>query len=314
VSPTDDELPGGSWLVFYGEELREARELKGMSVRELASHTSYSYQQVSNVETARRTPSLAFSREVDAALETNGRFQRILRRVLEEPYPDWFKGAAKEEQRASRIRVYTSQVIHGLLQTEDYARQLMLWSRPRTPVERLDVEVAGRLQRQEILTRDNAPFVWAILDESVLLRPIGGPKVMAKQLERLLDVAEYSNVVLQVVRLRTPRHPGLDGPFTIWGYEDGEDVMYAEGMLSGRIIEKREDMTAATLAASPASYPSVTARTRTAPPWSSRPAPGPPSSRPSARTSSPRSEPPGWAHGEMTHIPSAEYADACHFI
>jgi transcriptional regulator with XRE-family HTH domain len=247
VSPTDDELPGGSWLVFYGEELREARELKGMSVRELASHTSYSYQQVSNVETARRTPSLAFSREVDAALETNGRFQRILRRVLEEPYPDWFKGAAKEEQRASRIRVYPAQMIHGLLQTEDYSRELMLWGRPRMPADRLEIEVAARQQRQVILTRENAPFVWAILDESALLRPVGGPKVMAKQLERLLDVAAYPNVVIQVVRLRTAKHAALDGAFTIWSYEDGNDVMYTEGMLTGRINEKREDVAAATL-------------------------------------------------------------------
>ena len=248
MSPTDDELPGGSWLVFYGEELREARELKGMSVRELASHTSYSYQQVSNVETARRTPSLAFSREVDAALETNGRFQRILRRVLEEPYPDWFKGAAKEEQRASRIRTYEAQVVPGLLQTEDYSRELMLWSRPRMPVERLEIEVAARQQRQEILTRENAPFVWAILDEQALLRPVGGRKVMSRQLERLLDVAAYPNVVIQIVRLRTPKHPGLDGPFMIWSYEDREDVMYAEGMLTGRIIEKRDDVATATLA------------------------------------------------------------------
>jgi len=71
---------------------------------------------------------------------------------------------------------------------------------------------------------------------------------MVKQLERLLDVAENPNAVVQVVRLRTPDHAGLDGPFTIWSYEDREDVMYAEGMLSGRIIEKRESVAAADLA------------------------------------------------------------------
>jgi len=148
MSPTDDEWPGGSWLAFYGEELRATRELRGMSVRELASHTSYSFQQLANVERARRTPSLAFSKEVDAALETGDRFQRILRRMLENPYPDWFKGAAREEQQATKIRIYQAQVIHGLLQTEDYARALMRWARPRMFPDQLDIEVAARLQRQ----------------------------------------------------------------------------------------------------------------------------------------------------------------------
>ncbi|MYS23378.1 Helix-turn-helix domain-containing protein [Streptomyces sp. DvalAA-14] len=242
-----EEQPGGSWLHFYAEELRTTREARGMSQRGLASHTTYSYQQVCNVEAARRTPSQSFSREVDVALETGDRFQRILRRVLDDPFPEWFKGAAKEEQRADRIRIYEAQVIPGLFQNEEYTRAQMNWGQPRMPAERLEIEVAGRLKRQELLTRENPPFVWVILDESALLRPIGGRGVMTGQLQRLLREAESPNIVIQIVRLRTDNHPGLDGSFTIWSYEDHEDVVYAEGMMTGGIIERRQDVASANL-------------------------------------------------------------------
>src|SRR5882757_8410844 len=92
MSGAEEELPEQSWLRFYGEELRAVREGAGKSLRELAASTSYSFQQLSNVEAARRTPSQAFSREVDAALDTGDRFQRILHRVLGDTFPDWFKG------------------------------------------------------------------------------------------------------------------------------------------------------------------------------------------------------------------------------
>ncbi|WNI17039.1 helix-turn-helix domain-containing protein [Actinacidiphila sp. ITFR-21] len=109
----EEELPEGSWLRFYGEEPRAAREAKGLTLRALAACTGYSFRQVGNVEAARRTPSLESSREVDAALETGDRFQRILQRVLADTHPEWYRGAAKEERRAARIRIYEAQVTPG---------------------------------------------------------------------------------------------------------------------------------------------------------------------------------------------------------
>lgn len=247
MSGAEEELPDGSWLRFFGEELRETRKARALSQRELAALTSYSYQQLANVEAARRTPSSAFARELDDALETGGRFQRILLRVLGDPFPEWFKGAAKEEARADRIRAYQAGVVHGLFQVEEYARVQMQWGQPRMPVERLEIGVTSRMQRQEILTRENPPLVWTILDESVLSRPVGGRAVMRQQLQRLLREAESPNTVIQVVPLRTDPHPGLDGSFTIWSYEDRDDVVYEEGMLTGRIIERRGDVAAANL-------------------------------------------------------------------
>jgi transcriptional regulator with XRE-family HTH domain len=223
------------------------REARGLTLRELSAMTTYSFQQISNVEAARRTPSEALARELDRALGTGDRFQRILKRVLANPYPDWFKGAAVEEQRASEIRIYEARVVPGLFQTEEYTRAQTQWMQPRMPVGRVDSVVAGRAARQEALAREEGPYAWVILDESVLRRPIGGPEVMASQLERLLLEAEKPKIVLQIVPLSIPNHAGLDGSFTIWSYRDRSDVVYGDGWHSGRLFERKEDIAFANL-------------------------------------------------------------------
>lgn len=236
-----------SWLTYFGEELREAREGRQMSVRQLASHTSYSYQQVGNVEAGRRTPSEPFANEVDAALETGDRFARILRRVLAEALPDWFQGAAREEARAIRIRTYQSQVVHGLLQTEAYARALIRAAQPRASQERIDALVAGRMARQRIFQGDQPPYFWAILDEAVLHRPVGGRAVMAEQLERLLKESESPNVMIQILPFAAGSHAAMDGSLTLWSYQNRPDVLYVEGLLSATLMEKTADVESARL-------------------------------------------------------------------
>jgi transcriptional regulator with XRE-family HTH domain len=241
-----DELPTAmSWLGYYGDELQQQRELRKMSVRVLASHTSYSHQQVSNVEAARRTPSEAFSREVDIALETNGFFTRLLRRVLQDPFPDWFKGAAREEALATRIRTYQAQVVHGLFQTEDYMRALMA-RRPRENLAHMEAEVQARLGRQAVMRGETPPLCWMILDESVLQRQIGEDAVMADQLRRLLDEAESPFTVIQVLPFDA-EHAGMDGSFTLWSYEERDDVLYVEGLLTGNLLEGKDEVASARL-------------------------------------------------------------------
>ncbi|CAG7629841.1 helix-turn-helix domain-containing protein [Actinacidiphila bryophytorum] len=244
---TVDGSNSKSWLAYFGEELRLARELRQMSVRQLASHTSYSYQQVSNVEAGRRTPSEPFANEVDAALDTGGRFSRILRRVLADALPDWFQGAAREEAQAVRVRTYQSQVVHGLLQTEAYARALLRAGRPRDSTERIEALLAGRLSRQLVLASEAPPFLWAILDEAVLRRPVGGPAVMAEQLEELLKQAQNPNVMIQILPFAAGAHVATDGSFTLWSYQERPDVLYVEGLLSANLVERAVSLESARL-------------------------------------------------------------------
>lgn len=231
-----------SWLSYFGEELRLAREGRTMSVRQLASHTSYSYQQVSNVEAGRRTPSEPFANEVDAALETGGRFARLLQRVLKEALPEWFQGAANEEAQAMRIQTYQSQVVHGLLQTEEYARALIRAAQPRATHERVEALVAARMARQTISRGPKPPYFWTILDEAVLRRPVGGPTVMVEQLERLLKEFENPNLTIQLLPFAAGAHASLSGDFTLWSYRDRSDVLYVEGLSTRALMENVADV------------------------------------------------------------------------
>jgi transcriptional regulator with XRE-family HTH domain len=231
-----------SWLSYFGEELRFAREAKGLSIRELAALTSYSYQQVGNVEAGRRTPSEPFADEVDAGLDTGGRFTRLLRRVLREALPDWFQGAAAEEAQAMRIRTYQCQVVHGLLQTEEYARALIKAAQPRASYERVEALVAARMARQSILAGEHPPYFWTILDEAVLRRPVGSNAVMAEQLERLLKESANPNVTIQVLPFASGAHAAMSGDFTLWSYADRSDVLYVEGLSAVTLKEGVSDV------------------------------------------------------------------------
>jgi hypothetical protein len=184
---------------------------------------------------------------VDAALGTGGRFARLLRRVLAEALPDWFQGAAREEAQAIRIRTYQGQIVHGLLQSEAYARALIRGVRPRETQDRLEALLAGRLGRQSILGGEEPPFLWAILDEAVLRRVVGGPAVMAEQLEQLLKQSENPNAMIQILPFATGAHAGTDGSFTLWSYPERNDVLYVEGPLTVNIVQKTSDVERARL-------------------------------------------------------------------
>jgi transcriptional regulator with XRE-family HTH domain len=238
----DDGGNAKSWLSYFGEELRFAREAKGLSIRQLAALTSYSYQQVGNVEAGRRTPSEPFADEVDAGLDTGGRFTRLLRRVLTEALPDWFQGAAAEEARAMRIRTYQCQVVHGLLQTEEYARALIRAAQPRATYDRVEALVAARMARQAIFQCENPPYFWAILDEAVLRRPVGGPEVMARQMEQLLKASENPNMTIQVLPFSAGAHAATEGSFLLWSYQDRSDVLYVEGLSTASLKEGVTDV------------------------------------------------------------------------
>lgn len=236
-----------SWLGYFGEELRLARERQELSVRQLAAHTSYSYQQLGNVEAARRTPSEHLANEVDRALETGGRFARILSRVLAESMPGWFEGLAQEEARATRIRSFQCQAVAGLLQTEAYARAQIRAGRPGDPSERIEELVAYRMARQAVLGSQLPPHLWVILDEGILYRAVGGPPVMVEQLKRLLVESENPRISVQILPFSAGAHAATDGSFVLWSYADRPDALYLEGMYCANIVERSAELDAARL-------------------------------------------------------------------
>ena len=158
--------------------------------------------------------------------------------------PNWFQAYVGLEAAASLIRTYEVQFIPGLLQTEDYARAVVMLGHANEPPEEIDRRVALRMARQQVLNRANPPKFWAILDEAVLRRPIGGPGTMRGQLEHLAKIAELSNVTLQVIPFGFGGHAAAGGAFTLLRFPDQTlpDVVYIEQLTSALYLDKREDV------------------------------------------------------------------------
>jgi transcriptional regulator with XRE-family HTH domain len=158
--------------------------------------------------------------------------------------PQWFRAYVDLEAAATLIRTYEGQLIPGLLQTEDYMRALVGGAQLKDSPEEAERRVALRLGRQTLLERENAPRLWAVVDEAALRRPVGGPKVMRAQLERLIEAAELPNVTLQVLPFAAGAHPAMVGAFSVLRFADQElpDVVYVEHLTSALYLSKQEDV------------------------------------------------------------------------
>ncbi len=157
---------------------------------------------------------------------------------------DWFEAYLGLEAAASVIRTFELQFVHGLFQTEDYARAVTLLGHMSAPPDEIDRRVSLRLKRQELLAGPEPPHVWAIIDEGALRRPVGGREVMRAQLERLLEVAALRNVTIQVVPFGLGGHAAAGGAFTVLRFSEPDvpDVVYIEQLTSAIYLDKREDV------------------------------------------------------------------------
>jgi transcriptional regulator with XRE-family HTH domain len=157
--------------------------------------------------------------------------------------PPWFQSYVGLEAAANLIRTYEVQFIPGLLQTEEYARAVVLLGHDGRP-EEIDRRVALRMERQAVLARPGAPRFWAVLDEAALRRPIGGPDVLRGQLEHLVAAAKLPNVTVQVIPFGFGGHAAAGGAFSILRFADQAlpDVVYIEQLTSALYLDKREDV------------------------------------------------------------------------
>jgi len=157
---------------------------------------------------------------------------------------DWFETYLGLEAAASVIRTFELQFVHGLFQTEAYARAVTLLGHNATPSEDIDRRVTLRLKRQDLLTAEGPPRVWSVIDEAALRRPVGGRAVMRAQLNHLAEVASLANVTIQVVPFGRGGHAAASGSFTIlrFGEPDLPDVVYIEQLTTALYLEKPEDV------------------------------------------------------------------------
>lgn len=182
-----------------------------------------------------RAPTADQARRLDAAFGLPGIFARIEERLHGVPFSAGFRPFQPYEAEAAELRLFQHTLLPGLLQTEDYARAV-LSKHPNATGEEISERVAGRLKRQVVLDRSAPPVMWVLLDENVLRREIGNPKIMHEQLLHLVELSQRPNITIQVLS-RIGAHPGLHGAFAIAVTQDHRTIVYLETAADGQTVE-----------------------------------------------------------------------------
>ena len=256
---TEEIDSGGATVrrLQLGAHLRALRRAKGLTRDEAGYRIRGSESKISRMELGR----VGFKeRDVTDLLKLYGvddpaEHQRVLALVREANAPSWwhaygdvldswFQNYLDLEQAAELIRTYEVQFVPGLLQTDAYARAVISLGHDTAGPGEIDRRAALRMARKQVLLRPDAPRLWAVLDEAVLRRPIGGWAVLREQIESLLEACESPNVRLQVMPFDSGGHAAAGGAFSILRFPHSQlnDVVYIEHLTSGLYLEKREEV------------------------------------------------------------------------
>jgi transcriptional regulator with XRE-family HTH domain len=259
AGPVAEQPRGGPTVLrmLLGIQLRRLREAKGLTPEQAGYEIRASRSKISRVEHGR----VGFKeRDVADLLSLYGvtdekERQRMLALAqqandqgwwakYDDIMPDWFESYVGLEQATSLIRTYELQFVPGLFQTDDYARAVTVLGHRAAPPSEIERRVSLRMQRQELLARDDTPRIWAVIDESALRRPVGGRDVMRAQLRHLVDVTEFPRVTLQVMPFSRGGHPAAGGSFAILRFAEPDlpDIVYIEQLTSALYMDRRDEV------------------------------------------------------------------------
>ncbi|MEJ8643010.1 helix-turn-helix transcriptional regulator [Streptomyces sp. MS1.HAVA.3] len=234
VDPEDEQ--GVAVLAALGRQLRAWREDAGIRAADFGTAVGYGEDLVRKVEAGKRIPRPEYLDRADEALGASGKIAAMKADMEQVRYPKKVRDLAKLEGRAVEIGVYSTHVIHGLLQTPEHARALFEMRQPAYPQDEVERYTAARMARQSVFDRSPAPALSFVHEASALRRPIGGTMAWRRQLERLLEVSELRSVSLQVMPNEREAHAGMDGGIEILKFEDGTAVGRSEGAFNGRPV------------------------------------------------------------------------------
>ncbi|MEU5660645.1 helix-turn-helix transcriptional regulator [Streptomyces sp. NPDC047737] len=237
----DSEDDSGAVMKAVGRQIKLWREAAGLRQAELGAAIGYSEEMVSCVERGRRAPKPEFLDGADRVLEAGGKIAAMKGDVAEARYPKKVRDLARVEREAVELGAYGNHNIHGLLQTEEYARALFEMRRPALSPDDLDRFVSARLARQEIFTRTPLVTLSFVQEEVTLVRPLGGRAVLRRQLEHLLETAQLRHVEFQVMPTDRDDHAGMGGQLQLLKLVDGSTIGYSEAQLTTRLVSEPKE-------------------------------------------------------------------------
>jgi hypothetical protein len=244
------------------ESLRGHRERCDLTIEEAANklkkHSArWSRSKVQRIETRNYSPKPPEVEQMAKVYDVTGdAADEMVQMAVEARQKGWWQRSAVPleaqtliglEQAATTVRQFELALIPGLLQTSDYARALMSVGLTTTP-DVLEHRVAARMVRQRVLTGDKPLEYQVILSEAVLRAPVGSPRVMRNQLERLIDTTNEPNTTIQVLPFAAGAHPGMEGAFTLLTLPElASDVGYVEGIVGSVYLESQDDVRRCTM-------------------------------------------------------------------
>jgi transcriptional regulator with XRE-family HTH domain len=236
-----------------GQELRRLREAAGSTIDQVAERMSCSASKISRIETGQSGVSSREVRDLMAAYQVEGeQAEALVEMAREAKQRGWWQlygtvltsAYVGLEAAAAELRSFEPLVIPGLLQTEEYARAMVLAGWPNMSNEEVEQRIRVRMKRQSLLYQDDPLQLSIILDEAALRRPVGGIDAMRRQLDKLRGAAELPHVTLQVLPLSAGAHGGMDGAFTILLFEElaNQNLVFAANGAGGLFLEKDDEI------------------------------------------------------------------------
>ncbi|MEW1825286.1 helix-turn-helix transcriptional regulator [Streptomyces sp. NPDC088196] len=245
--------------MILGRQLEELRTRAGLTYEQAGDAIGVSHSTIRRMEAAKvarlrladaekllQVYGVTDRQEIDTFLKSvREASKRGWWHTYRDVMPDWFAAYLSLEQAALQVRAYENEFVHGLLQTEEYARALLGAGNPHAPTEATERRVALRMRRQELLTREAPPRVWVVMDETVLRWPVGGAAVMRAQVDHLIEVNRLPHVTLQIMPFANGPHPAMRaGAFHLFRFRAAElpDVVYLNGLVGAVYLDKGDDV------------------------------------------------------------------------
>jgi transcriptional regulator with XRE-family HTH domain len=219
---------------IYGDWLRQQREASDLTQQQLAEMAVMTRSHIAHIEAGRRVPSKEDARRLDGALSTGDVLSSFLPQD-DVAVADYFGAVRVLEQQAVVIKEFALAYFPGILQTERYARAVLGSAFPPVGDEECDRRVVTRLERAKILDDPTTPVMWALLDETVLRRPVASGNVMAEQIMHIVRLAEIGRIRAHVMPFGSGHHPLVDSMLTLLWFEDQPPLAYGEGLWMGKL-------------------------------------------------------------------------------